>query len=621
MNDKLLIVDDDRDILNSLEYLLVDHGYDVRSSESGEDALRIFSAFNPDVVISDIQMPGMGGLELLKKSVRINSTVQFVFLTGYATIENVSDVMSHEGAFAYLQKPIVDFEMLYATICQAKEKQRLMAENLRWEQRLKHSNLIFERIFENMDAIVYVADIETYELIYANSKFKSTFGIKKDEKITGEKCWKVLQKDNDGPCAFCTNSKIVDIAGTPVGPYTWEFHNQILDRYFSIKDQAVYWHDGRVVKLETAMDVTQIKQYEIRTKKSEARFRKMAELLPVAICETDIHLNVTYMNRKGFELCGYTKKDFATGLRLLELVAPEEIQSAEKNLSDLISGNKKNLLTTRTIINKDGNKVVGLVNSSAIYNRKEHTGFMVTFLDMTHYNKLQKEVETANRFKAIGVLAGGIAHDLNNTLAAILGNINLAQIFSTDTESDEYFDAAEKGIMQAKSLANKLVGLSHIEAPMKSVICLSRIISDLQAQGGLFSQVNLTPPDKNNNFNIEVDTEQIKTVFSNLIVNASEAMDGKGTIEIYFKKKRQKHHSMEYVVTSISDTGVGISNSNIENVFDPYFTTKSHGEERGTGLGLSIAYSIVKKHGGFIEIHSEEGKGSRVDVYLPLARG
>ena len=619
MNNKLLIVDDDNDMLESLKYLLNNEGYDVRTASSGHQALRIFSDFDADVIISDMKMPGMSGLELLQNIIKINCCIQVIFLTGYATIKNVSDVMSHEGAFAYLQKPLVDFEMLYSTIRQAKEKQRLMTENLRWEERLKHSHSILEHIFENMDAIIYVADINTYELIYTNSKFKSSFGFSDNEKLTGKKCWEVLQKKNTGPCEFCTNAKLMDSDGSPLEPYTWELYNQTLDRWFNIKDQAVSWYDGRVVKLATAMDVTQIKEYEIRTKKSEARFRNMAELLPLVICETDADLILTYVNKKGFELSGYTDEDIAAGINILNMISPDEKQTAKENLSNMLQDNKKTLLNPRTLITKNGNKIQGLVKSSAVYNRDEHTGFMFTFLDMTQYNKMQKEVETANRFKAIGVLAGGIAHDLNNTLAAILGNVNLAQMVASASEADEYFDAAEKGVMQAKSLAEKLVGISRREAPIKKIMPISKIIKDITAQKGCFSDIRIKELNKVEDFNVEVDSEQIQTVLTNIILNASEAMDGKGIIDIELKKYKEHTHSGKYIVISISDTGSGISDTILEKVFDPYFTTKFPGKQRGTGLGLSIAYSIVKNHKGFIEIHSKQDQGTRVDVHLPIA--
>ncbi|MBF0468861.1 MAG: response regulator [Desulfamplus sp.] len=487
MENKLLIVDDDTDVLESMSNLLQDEGFTVKAVTCAEDALKEFADFEPSVIITDMLMPGMSGLELIREIRKINTHVQIIIITGYATIQNVSEAMSDNGGFAYFQKPIMDFGILFASIRQAFEKERLLRESYYWEDRLKTANARFETIFENMDAVIYVADMDTYELIYANSKFKTLFGDYNDGTT---KCWEILNNPDDGPCPFCTNSKLVDNQGKPLSPYTWEFDNPKIKRRFSIKDQAVYWHDGRVVKLETAMDITQ-------------------------------------------------------------------------------------------------------------------------------YYKLSRELEKSKRFKAIGVLAGGIAHDLNNTLAAILGNVNLAQLISSDAASDEYFVAAENGIMQAKTLSGKLLALARGDNPIKSKVDMRELLINFLKETSSGSEVIFTPPDETINFDIDADYDQIRTVLSNILVNASESMDMKGTINVDLKRHNNTMKNAEYIVTSIRDKGRGIAATDIEKVFDPYFSTKFHGQEKGTGLGLSIAYSIIKKHGGHIDIDSIEGEGTRVDVSIP----
>ncbi len=518
MENKLLIVDDDLDILDSMTALLQDEGFNVVSVSCGEDALEIFSSFKPSVVISDMNMSGISGLELLYELRKLNPHVQIIILTGYASVKNVAEAMSNNGAFSYFQKPITDFEMFFSTIRQAFEKERLIRENYHWEERLKVANTRFETIFENMDAVVYVADIETYQVLYANSKFKTLFGNYIDDSDTTngkrKKCWEILQNSATGPCPFCTNSKIIDKHGKPLEPYTWEFYNPLLKRWFSIKDQAIYWHDGRLVRLETAMDITQ-------------------------------------------------------------------------------------------------------------------------------YYKLSREVEKSKRFQAIGVLAAGIAHDLNNTLAAILGNINVAQIISSQPSADEYFVAAESGIMQAKALSGKLLALAKGDNPVKNIVDMADIIEGfikenkfksavifniegittesepkfIKSQNSVNSYLNR---DKEANFNVDVDADQIKTALYNIFINASEAMNFKGTIHVSLKKYHHPINNCNYVVTTIRDKGRGIASQNLDKVFDPYFTTKFPGKERGTGLGLSIAYSIIKKHGGYIDIDSVEGEGTQVDICLPI---
>jgi len=487
MSHKLLIVDDDADILESMYGLLKDEGFDVKAAISGEDALEIFSEFNPSVIISDMNMSGISGLELLNQIRKENSHVQVIILTGYASVQNASDAMSNDGAFAYFQKPIVDFGNFFATIYHACEKERLIMENSQWKMRLKTANARFETIFESMDAVIYVADMAHYEIIYANSKFKTLFGDYSEKSL---KCWEILHNSNVGPCPFCTNSKIVDANGAPLKPYTWGFYNPKVRRWFSIKDQAIYWHDGRVVRLETAMDITQ-------------------------------------------------------------------------------------------------------------------------------YHKLSREVEKSKRFQALGVLAGGIAHDLNNTLGAILGNINMAQLVLSDSSTYEYLAEAESGIMQASSLSGKLLELARGDTPVKKNVNMRAILDGVIRENKFGSNIVLLPSDEAANFNINADPDQIKTVLHNIFTNASEAMNFRGNITIHLKHYYNSIKNCEYIMTTIHDNGRGIAALDLERVFDPYFSSKFHGTQKGTGLGLSIAYAIIKKHGGYIDIDSEEGKGTVVDVCLP----
>lgn len=487
MEHRLLIVDDDPDVLDSLSELLQDEGFTVKTVSCGEDVFPELSRFNPSVIISDMNMTGISGLELLRKIREINSHIQIIILTGYASVRNASDAMSNNGAFAYFQKPITDFDIFFTTIHQAFEKERLLRENHNWEERLKIANARFETIFESMDAVIYVADINTYEIIYANSKFKSLFG---EYSNNNKKCWEILQKSTTGPCPFCTNSKIVDKNGKPSNPYTWEFYNPTIKKWFSIMDQAIYWHDGRVVRLETAMDITQ-------------------------------------------------------------------------------------------------------------------------------YYKLSREVEKSRRFQAIGVLAGGIAHDLNNNLAAIMANINLAQILLPDSNADECLVAAEHGIIQAKNLSEKLLAIARGDTPVKDIVNMRDILTTFIRDNKFESQITFLPLDEENSFDINADVDQIKTVLYNVFINASEAMKFKGTIQVELKRFHNSIKNCDYIVTSIHDNGRGIAVSDIEKVFDPYFSSKFPGKEKGTGLGLSMAYSIIKNHGGYIDIDSVEGQGTRVDICIP----
>ena len=126
-------------------------------------------------------------------------------------------------------------------------------------------------ILDSIDALVYVADMDTYELIFANEYGRKIWG-----NIQGNTCWKVLQEGQDGPCTFCTNDRLLDKDGKPTGVYVWEFQNTANQRWYQCRDQAITWVDGRIVRMEVATDITDRKQAEDELKKAKQVAEEMA---------------------------------------------------------------------------------------------------------------------------------------------------------------------------------------------------------------------------------------------------------------------------------------------------------------------------------------------------------
>jgi nitrogen-specific signal transduction histidine kinase/CheY-like chemotaxis protein len=230
------------------------------------------------------------------------------------------------------------------------------------------------------------------------------------------------------------------------------------------------------------------------------------------------------------------------------------------------------------------------------------------------------------KIESVGVLAGGIAHDFNNLLTAILGNISLAKM-ETDpgAEAFKVLSQAEKASLRAKDLTQQLLTFSKGGAPIKKVASIIPLLRDcvpLAARGPHLRYEFSLADDL---WPVEIDEGQIGQVIQNVVINAGEAMPGGGTIQIrgenvmVEKEKSRQGLSLvmgKYVKISIEDGGVGISEENLSKMFDPYFTTKSN----GSGLGLATTYSIIKKHGGYIEVESQIGVGTTFHIYLPASQ-
>jgi len=179
-------------------------------------------------------------------------------------------------------------------------------------------------ILDSLDAIVYVADMKTYEVIFANKYVRDLFGD-----IEGKICWQTLQADQTGPCDFCTNNKIVDAGGNPASPYVWEFRNTKTDRWYYIVDRALSWVDGRIVRLEIATDITERKQAELALLKSEERLRRFSSVSIEGLFFHD-HGKVVDANPAILSLMGYSNLQEVLGMSMFDVILPEYHELAKQ---------------------------------------------------------------------------------------------------------------------------------------------------------------------------------------------------------------------------------------------------------------------------------------------------
>ncbi|MBD3285390.1 PAS domain S-box protein [candidate division WOR-3 bacterium] len=211
---------------------------------------------------------------------------------------------------------------------------RNITERKKAEQNLKESHERFLTVLDSLDSGVYVADMNTYEILYANRRMCKYFG-----EIIGKTCWKVLQKNQNGPCTFCTNDKLLDSKGEPTGVYSWEFKNPISGFWCEIRDRAIRWVDGRMVRLEIAMDINERKQTEDALVDSEERFRHLAENFKEALIIYDGSVKKTiYANPGSENLFGIPREEILeldTMGFIDRLVHPEDREKAKKEAHKL----------------------------------------------------------------------------------------------------------------------------------------------------------------------------------------------------------------------------------------------------------------------------------------------
>jgi two-component system cell cycle sensor histidine kinase/response regulator CckA len=248
--------------------------------------------------------------------------------------------------------------------------------------------------------------------------------------------------------------------------------------------------------------------------------------------------------------------------------------------------------------------------------------------DVTHEVQLQRQLRQAQKMEAVGTLAGGIAHDFNNLLMGIQGNVSLSLLeIDPDTPLHQNLKKIEQYVASGVELTKQLLGFAR---GGKYEVRLTDINHLLKEQCLLLGRANKRITFKTellpDLWRVEADRSQVEQVIFNLFMNALQAMPREGTLTArtensVFEKDAYKPYRVtpgRYVKISIADTGEGMDEETQRRIFDPFFTTKDKG--RGTGLGLAAVYGIVKNHGGFIDVISSRGQGTRFDVFLPASQ-
>jgi nitrogen-specific signal transduction histidine kinase/CheY-like chemotaxis protein len=250
---------------------------------------------------------------------------------------------------------------------------------------------------------------------------------------------------------------------------------------------------------------------------------------------------------------------------------------------------------------------------------------VLVFRDTTEKRRIEEELMKADKLDSIGLLAGGVAHDFNNILTAIIGNISLAKMYA-NCESKVFARLinAEKASLQAQNLTQQLLTISKEGTPIRQTTSIDNVVRDCIDLALRGSNVTCEFRVKDRLWPVEIDQGQISQVINNLMINADQAMPDGGCIDVYAcnitinTHHIDRHGALEpgkYVKMSVNDNGIGISEAHMSKIFDPYFTTK----QTGNGLGLFTCYSIIKKHHGHLSVESQQSIGTTFTMYLPAS--
>lgn len=482
--------------------------------------------------------------------------------------------------------------------------------------RLERDRLL--SILENVPAIADVVDMDTYEVLYMNKYTRNLYG----EDSVGKVCHKVFH-GYDSPCAFCTNDHV---RKHPSVPYRWEYHSERLNRDFMATNVVIPWPDGRKVKFEFSVDITERRSAERIMQRMSTAVRDAAEVIVLTKPDGIIE----YVNPAFERMSGFTAAE-VVGQHIRVLKSGVHDKAFYENLWTVL---KRGATWRGQFINrkKDGTRYIESASiSPVIDSRGQVMSYVAVKRDITHEQQLENQIREAQKMAALGQLSNRMAHDFTNILVAILGNAELAKRSAGDPAVTSCMEQIIAAVRRMSSFTSQLLSFAHPSPPNSQITSIDNVVRSIgemiRRTAGPTIQLSI---DASSGCRAMLDAAQIEQVLVNMSINSMEAMPDGGRIDIRVCREQVSpdavHTAMlrsrtkpasSYAVISVTDTGRGMSPETLTRVFEPFFTTKQ--DRRNAGLGLAISYNIIAQHGGQITAESHPGEGSTFRIFLPVA--
>jgi PAS domain S-box-containing protein len=503
---------------------------------------------------------------------------------------------------------------------------RDITERKRAEKALRESNERYRRITQTVTDYIYTVHLENGQPVrtthspacvavtgYTSEEF--TFQpllwmhmvLVEDRKLVLQQFQRILSGEDIPPIEHRIQRKDGEVRwvrNTPV-PHL-DPHGKLLS------------YDGLV------RDITERKLAEEALQSSEEQLRLTMEKVPIGILVRDPSGEYLRVNDALGKLLGYTK-DYLLQLKPKDIFHPDDVDKTEGQFREMIQREENSSEIEARLIRKNGQTAQAHIRSGLVRDQTGKPLFIVQLIeDITLRKQSEEERVRSSRLDALGIFAGGIAHDLNNILMAITWNLDLAirEVTHSKTVS-AYLEEARHAAFRASGLSRRFLTFSKGGAPVKKTVNLADVLApsvDFALRGSNLRGNFQIHPDLTL---VEIDVGQISQVIDNLIINAREACPTGGEIFVRadnVELTEQDSNELppgRYVRIEVEDEGQGIPDTIIDKIFDPYFSTK----DRGSGLGLATCYSIMKRHGGAIQVSSQANRGSIFTLLLPAAIG
>jgi two-component system cell cycle sensor histidine kinase/response regulator CckA len=489
---------------------------------------------------------------------------------------------------------------------------------------LKRSEEKYRDLFENANDAIFIVDADQ-RYVDVNNKAAALVGYSRQELLTMS-VYDFIPEEQKSRSRAEFNKLRQQGAYEKFRGKMRSKHGGWLD--IEVSSSAIRSGGQYIGSRDIVRDITDQVRAEEALRKSESFVRTILDTVDEGFIVIDRDYRIVTVNRAFCRQAGVTP-DQAAGRRCHEILHNSCRACHEEGEDCAVRRAFETGAPAAAVHQHRGPEGVMLYVETKAFPIRDETGAVTSVIEtlnnITERHLLQEERLKTQKLEAVGLLAGGIAHDFNNLLQAIFGYISMARItFDERGKCLSMLEQAEKALHLAVNLTTQLLTFSKGGQPVKKTISLPPLIESGVKFALSGSRVNYRIEVEENLRNVEVDEGQIGQVIQNIVLNADQAMPLGGTIIIAAKNVKMPQTGRtgplpegQYVQIAIQDSGIGIPAQYLPKIFDPYFSTK----EKGSGLGLATSYSIIRSHGGVIEVSSQAGKGSTFIIYLPAVDG
>ncbi|HWA25855.1 MAG TPA: response regulator [Lacunisphaera sp.] len=660
MPHRILLAEDQNDNRAIVRGVLEEHGFEVAEASDGIAALQALLEAPFDAVITDILMPRMDGYRLcheIRHHPRLRSLPIIVYTATYTSASD-EQLSLDLGADRFLRKPATGPELIRtlrellgdrhriapAVTCELGELgamheysqglvDKLEDRSLQLEkqaQALRASELRSRQVFNAANDAMFLVSLDGQgrpdRVVDANEAASDLLGYSHEE-LLGRPVHELEVAEGEEPTIAALSDRLSREKRLVFERTLKSKDGRRIPTELSVRSFPA--EVGPMV-IAAARDITERKRAEEAQRRNAQQLRDILDGLFSFVGLLSLDGILLEVNRAALEVGGLKRED-VVGTYFPQAYWWSHSPDVQLQLKDALArAIRGEFIRYDVAIRVAGGRE--MIVDFAVSPLREEGGrvsqLVATAVDITERKKLEQQFLRAQRMEAIGTLASGVAHDLNNILAPMLMGAGLLKNKLTSEREQAILNIIETGAQRGAGIIRQLLTFSRGTEVARSSVQLRHLINDMHhlAQETFPRNLELERKVPADLWAVKADPTQLHQVLMNLCVNARDAMPDGGRLTLSAENVRLSEAQAKlnpqakpgpYVVLTVADTGEGIPREIIERIFDPFFTTKPVG--KGTGLGLSTVLAIAKNHGGFVTVYSEPGKGSVFKVYLPAA--